>query len=134
MWFVFLQNTYKGGDADTFCAVSKATRKIIGCSGNISGCNGVTAYSETLLVPGESKREPMLLSLTNSLDLACARSALARRAGSPCTTALVSSQGSSSSHQPLTLRERTAAYLFTSAYFFIRAELLIRGDVTKMIT
>lgn len=95
-------------------------QKIIRFSGSISGCYGVTIYSETPPVSGESKRHPTLLSITNLLNLACAHSALARQAGSPHTTALVSSQGSSSSHQPLTPQERTAAHLFTSVYFFIR--------------
>lgn len=73
----------------------------------------------------------MLLSITNSLNLACAHSALARQPGSPHTTALVSSQGSSSSHQPLTPQERTAVHLFASVYFFIREKTLISGDVSK---
>lgn len=133
MWFVLLQKASQGGDANAFHAVLKAIQKMTGFSGVFQGAMGVTIYSKTPPVPGESRRDPMLLSITNLLDLAYALSVLARRAGSPRTTALVSSQGSSSSHQPLTLRERTAEYLFASAYFFIREEMLISGDASKII-
>lgn len=132
MQFVFLQKAKKGENADPFHAL-KAIWKRVGFSGTISGCDGVTIYSETLTVPRESRRDPRLLSVTNLLNLACAHSVLARRAGSPCTTALVSSQGSSSSHQALTPRERTAAYLFASTYFFIREEMLFSGNDSKII-
>lgn len=133
MQFVFLQKAYKGGNPDPFHAL-KAIWKRVGFSGSISGCDGVTIYSETLPVPRESSRDPRLLSITSLLNLACAHSALLRRAGCPHTTALVSSQGSSSSHQALTPWERTAAYLFASTYFFIREETLFSGHVSKIIT
>lgn len=64
----------KGGDVYAFGAVLKTIQKVIGFSGNISGCSGVTIYSEPLPVPAEERRELMLLSIMNSPDLAYASS------------------------------------------------------------
>lgn len=103
----------KGGDVYTFGAVLKAIQKVIGFSGNISGCGGVTIYSEPPPVPAEERRELMLLSIMNSPDSASASSETGE-AGEP------------SSHNgtcvfPRLLKflsapsrwQRTTAYLFT---------------------
>lgn len=65
MWFVLLKKASEGKDVNAFRAVLKAIQKITGFSGEFQGVMGVTIYSQTPPVTGESRKDPMLLSITN---------------------------------------------------------------------
>lgn len=82
--------------------------------------------------PRGSGRDPRLLSVTNGLGLAGAQSA-GGAAASPRTTALVSSQGSSSSHQPLIPRQRTAPCLFAQRTSSLEKKCWFQGMSQKWL-
>lgn len=123
---------YEGGDAQTCPAVFKAVWKIIGFSGSISGGDGVTVYSETQPVPGESWRNPRLLSVTNWPELACAPRMLARQPGSLHNSTCVSPRLLKFPPSSYSAGENSS-YLFSSAHFLVRGELWILGNISKII-